>query len=540
MDITGNSFDSSGLHVTHDCFGLPSLTPCRWPLDYVSKIIIMTLKMRWFESFMRFKRMIARFLLAFFIICTLSFLSPRGAGAELTLEDERKLGKEIYDKLASHDLILKNPRVTRYVESIGYQILAQSKKVPFDFKFFVMKSSAINAFATPGGYIYVNSGLILVAENESEFASVLAHEIGHANARHIADIIEKSTKVNIATLVGVLAAAVLGGGSPEAMAVATFSMAAGATMQLKYSREHEEEADRFGMAYLTGAGYDPQSMPDFLKVMRRNEFYSNSVPSYFLTHPGTDERIRYLDGLIQIRYNRRGHENIIGGFRRIQTILRLNDKDEQSALRYFKNEAEKNPPDVDALFGLAMTQAKLGQMADALTNFNRALQLSPKDPDVLRGLGKSLVDTGRAAEAVVVLEKAYAVDANDLETAMSLGRAYEQTGNYQAALAVFQKAEEKNSDDENVYYHLATSYGYLNNPGESHYYFGNYFKKKRKTDSALFHFREALKYAPPGSARAVDIQRQIETLSRKEPPKAGSPEPESSRRPRFLLPRSPN
>jgi predicted Zn-dependent protease len=487
---------------------------------------------------MRFKSVIARSLLVFFIICTLSFLSPRGAGAEFTLEDERKLGKEIYDKLASHDLILKNPRVTRYVESIGHQVLTQSKKVPFDFKFTVMKSSAINAFATPGGYIYVNTGLILVAENESEFASVLAHEIGHANARHIASIIEKSKKVNVATLAGVLAAVVLGGGSPEGLAVATFSMAAGATMQLKYSREHEEEADRFGMAYLASAGYDPQSMPDFLKVMRRHEFYSNSVPSYFLTHPGTDERIRYLDGLIQVRYNKRGSENIIGGFQRIQTILRLDDKNEASALSYFKSEAEKNPRDVDALLGLAVTQAKLGQMPDALTNFNRALELSPKDPDVLRGLGKSLIDAGRSAEAVGFLEKAYAVDENDLETAISLGRAYEQTGNYRAALAVFQKAEGKYSDDENVYYHLATNYGHLNQPGESHYNFGVYFKKKKKKDSALFHFREALKYAPPGSARATDLQKQIETLSRKDPPKAGSPEPEGSRGTRFLFPRS--
>ena len=488
---------------------------------------------------MRFKRLIAISLLAFFVIGTLSLFSPRGVGAELTLEDERKLGKEIYDKLASHDLFLKNPRVTRYVESVGYQILAESKKVPFDFKFSVMKSSAINAFATPGGYIYVNTGLILVAENESEFASVLAHEIAHANARHIADIIEKSKKVNIATLAGILAAAVLGGGSPEGMALLTFSLAGGATMQLKYTRENEEEADRFGIAYLTGAGYDPQSMPDFLKVMRRNEFYSNSMPSYFLTHPGTDERIRYLDGLIQTRYSKGGSENIIGGFRRIQTILRLDDTNQESALGYFKSEAGKNPRDVDALLGLAVMQAKLGRMEDAFTNFNRALQLSPKDPDVLRGLGKSLIDTGRAAEAVGVLEKAYAMDENDLETAMGLGRAYEQIGNYQAALAIFKKAGMKNPDDENVPYHLATNYGHLNDPGESHYFFGIYFMKKKKTDSALFHFREALKYAPPGSARAVDLQMHIETLSKKEPPKTVNPQ-DSSRRPRFLLPRSTN
>lgn len=489
--------------------------------------------MKWVESFMSLKSRMAGFLLVFFMLSVMALLSPRGAGAEFTLEDERKLGKEIYDKLAGHNLFLKNPRVARYVESVGFKILAQSKRVPFDFKFTVIKSSAINAFATPGGYIYVNTGLILVAENESEFASVLAHEIAHANARHIADAIEKSKKINYGMIAGILAAAVLGGGSPEGMALASFSLATASTMQLKYSRENEEEADRFGMAYLASAGYDPQSTMDFLKVMRRHEFYSNSVPSYFLTHPGTDERIRYIDGLLQTRYTKGGSESIFGGFRRIQTILRIDDKDQDASLRYFKGEVDRNPRDVDALLGLAVMQSKRGRMEDSFKNFNSALRLSPNDLDVLRGLGKSLVDTGRAAEAVDVLAKAYTLDESDPETALGLGRAYEQTGNYTSALAVFQKAAERYPDDENISYHLATNYGQLNRQGESHYYFGIYFQKKKKTESALFHYREALKYATPGSPRALDIQKQIDALSRKDPPKSASPPPDSSRRSRF-------
>ncbi len=489
--------------------------------------------MKWVKSCMRFKGPAARPLWAFIVLCGILLSFARPADASFTLEDERKLGKEIYDKLAGHDLFLKNPRVTRYVESVGYQILAQSKKVPFDFKFTVIKSNAINAFATPGGYIYVNKGLILIAENESEFASVLAHEIAHANARHIADAIEKSKKINFGMLAGILAAAVLGGGSPEGMALATFSIAAGSTMQLKYTRENEEEADRLGLAYLAAAGYDPQSSLDFLKVMRRHEFYSNSVPSYFLTHPGTDERIRYLDGLIQIRYTQSGAENIVGGFRRIQTILRIEDKDQQAALRYFKSEVDRNPRDVDALLGLAVTQSRLGQVEEASQNFSTALRLSPNDLDVLRGLGKTLVDTGKAAEAVEILSKAYALDESDPETALSLGRAYEQTGDYAAALTVFQKAADRNPGDEDMIYRLATNYGRLNRQGDSHYYFGIYFQKKKKTDSALFHYREALKYAAAGSPRALDIQKQIDTLSRREPPKAASPPSDSRRRSRF-------
>ena len=162
------------------------------------------------------------FSLILFLIC---FSEHRTFGPHFTIDDEKKLGKEIYDKLEKNNFLLQDKKLNAYITNIGNRILAQSNKAPFDFTFSIFNSSAINAFATPGGYIYINKGLISAVENEAQLAGVIAHEIAHANARHVASIIEKSQKLNIAMLAAVIAGAFLGGGGEATAAIAAFSMA---------------------------------------------------------------------------------------------------------------------------------------------------------------------------------------------------------------------------------------------------------------------------------------------------------------------------
>lgn len=452
-----------------------------------------------------------------FLVAALVFLSAplpaRAAG--LTIEEEKKLGREIYEKLEKANALSKNQKVVDYVRKIGAQILVRQQRVPFDFTFNVINSSAINAFATPGGYIYIFRGLITLAENESELASVMAHEIAHANARHINAMIEKSQKLNAAALAGVIAGALLGGGSGAAgAAVAMGTMAGVQTMSLQYSRENEEEADRYGMGYLAAAGYDPKSMVDFMRLMRRHEFYSNLVPSYFLTHPGTSDRIRYLDNLLEARYTAKGKESIVGGFRRIQIEMLMEERNLEPVQARFRDELKKNPSDVNALYGLAVVQAKMGQTREADANIRAALRLAPEDPEILRDAGIIVYLAGDYPEAARFLRKAYQLNDADEETVLYLGKAYEQAGDYFTALELYRKALSMGMADDQICYGLATAYGQLNNPGESHYWFGTYFKKKKKKDSALFHYRAALGQFPSDSDRAREIRQEIETLQK--------------------------
>ncbi|MFA4917065.1 MAG: tetratricopeptide repeat protein, partial [Syntrophales bacterium] len=265
-----------------------------------------------------------------------------------------------------------------------------------------------------------------------------------------------------------------------------------------------------------------------LKIMRRYEFYSNSVPSYFLTHPGTDERIAYLDGLLQTVYTQRGKESIIGKFKRIQTILLIGDKNLNANLKHFQNELEKNPNSVDDLYGLAAIQEKLGLIPESLKNFHQALKISPDDEDILRDLGITYFKIGRTAEAVSFLKQALNINDADVNTLLYLGRSYEAQEDYATALSLYRKLEEKNIDDTDIYYNIAMAYGKTNNPGASHFNFGIYFKKKNKRESALFHFKEALKYFPGDSQKAKDIKEEMESLKEPNgfrPPPKGSPPP---------------
>ena len=438
------------------------------------------------------------------------------ARASFTIEDEKKLGKEFYDKLEKHDVLVRNQRINAYINKLGNNLLSHNRNAPFEFHFSVIKSSAINAFATPGGYIYVNAGLITLVGTESELAGVLAHEIAHVNARHIADIIAKSQNVSIATLAAIIAGAFLGGGGDLTAAVTSFSVATATSLNLKYSREHEEEADRMGLTYLTNTGYDGKAMMDFLKKMRMYEFYSNTVPSYFLTHPGTDERIRYLDGLMQIRYKGGGTESIIGHLKRIQTLLILDQKTPDEGRKLFEEALKKNPQDPDDLYGLAVTLGDLGLTSRALETFQKALLLSPGDEDILRDMGITYFKGGKPEDAIKFLTKAMNLDGNNTDTILYLGKSYEARGDYVTALELYRKLLYTQNAD--VYYSIAMAYGKTGNNGDSHYYFGLSFQKRNKTESALFHFQEALKYYPQDSPRAQEIAKEIKTIKERGAP----------------------
>ena len=437
------------------------------------------------------------------------------AFAELTIEDEKKLGQEFYEKMVKNNFLIQEKRMNDYITKVGTTVLGSVKLPLFDYHFSIVKSSAVNAFATPGGYVYVNRGLITLVETEGELAAVLAHEIAHVNARHIADMVNKSTKVNIAALAAMIAGAFLGAGGDVSAAIMGFSMATAQTMSLKYSRDNEEEADRYGMLYLTKAGYKGEATLNLLKLMRRYEFYSNSVPSYFLTHPGTDDRIRYIDGLLQTTYAKGGGKDQIVGssFRRIKTVLMTGGGDLEAKIRYFEDEVKKNPSDVDSLYGLGAVQARKGLYGDSAATFRKALLLAPGDKEILRDMGVDCFELGQYPEAIDYLSRAYQMDREDWRTLAYLGNSYEAMGFYEKALEYYRALEKKELDDEEVYYSMGMIYGKLKDMGNSHYYFGIYFKKQRKTETALFHFKEALKYYPENDFRAQDIQREIRLLS---------------------------
>lgn len=451
------------------------------------------------------------------IIAAIMFLCADISFASFTLEDERKLGKEFYDKLDQNNFLIKDRQINDYITKIGNLVLAQSNKAPFNYTFSIVDSSAINAFATPGGYIYIHKGLINAVDTEAELAGVIAHEIAHANARHVASIIEKSTKLSIATMAAIIAAAFLGGGGDATAAIAAFSMAGAGSLTLKYQREHEEEADRLGISYLSSAGYNPRGMVSFLRLIKRHEFLSKSIPSYLRTHPGTDERIFYLEGLLLTQYTHAGKDQIVGNLTRMQSLVPLSAAELNIRQRQLSAALAKDPYNVDLLYALALTADRLGQTSSALNHLQKALASAPQDRDVLKNIGLIYLKMGNAEQARANLQKAASIDAGNEEIKLALGKANLALGNYREALGNFLSVKTVLADGEDINYHIAMAYGRLGSQGESHYHFGLHFKKDGKRQSALFHFKEALSYFPPNSATAALISKEIKELNEPAP-----------------------
>lgn len=452
-------------------------------------------------------------LIVFFI---LSFLVAP-ASASFTIEDEKKLGKEIFDKLQKNQFLSQDKNLNAYISNIGNRVLAQSPKAPYDFTFSIFNSSAINAFATPGGYIYINKGLITTVENEAQLAGVIAHEIAHANSRHVAQIIERSQKLNIAMLAAIVAGAFLGGGGEATAAIAAFSLAGATSISLKYQREHEEEADRLGITYLVAAGYYPQAMVEFLKIMKQYDFLSKTIPSYMKTHPGTDDRIFYLDTLIQTNYReQKGGKNIVGNFVRMQSMVSRDADDLKKRKRQLDKALEETPHDVDLLYALAMTEDQMGQTSSAIEKLQRAILLTPNDIDIERSLGNFYLKIGNAGKACTHLMNVEKNEPNNEEVIFSLGKCHFALNDFNKALNYFLKLDGGKIHDQDVNYFIAMTYGKLNQIGESHYYFGLHFKNEGKKESALYHFLKARDYFAKDSERGKAISDALAEMGSKD------------------------
>jgi predicted Zn-dependent protease len=215
---------------------------------------------------------------------------------------EKKVGESILNEIRLRDpQYLDDPEVTAYVDQLGQRLVAASADPGYGFTFFVMKDPTINAFATFGGYVGVNSGLITSAQSESELAGVLAHEISHVTQHHLARGIAKEKQNSIVSMAA-MALALLAASKNTDVATAAIvgSQAASVQSQLAFSRDFEREADRVGFQTLEKSGLDVRGMGDFFqRLQQASRLYENNAPAYMRTHPLTIERISDMQNRAQ-------------------------------------------------------------------------------------------------------------------------------------------------------------------------------------------------------------------------------------------------
>jgi predicted Zn-dependent protease len=201
------------------------------------------------------------------------------------LESEIAMGRQLSRELESQVTLVQDPTINEYVNRVGQNIVKNSdSKIPFTIK--VIDSDEINAMSLPGGFFYVNTGLILAADEESELAAVMAHEIAHVTARHAAEQQGRANAFNLASLpLSIFTGGLVGAAIQQASSILipmTF---------LKFDRSAEEEADWLGLQYLYTAGYDPGASVSFFEKLQARESAKKKMSSLFSTHPPTESRV---------------------------------------------------------------------------------------------------------------------------------------------------------------------------------------------------------------------------------------------------------
>jgi predicted Zn-dependent protease len=452
---------------------------------------------------LRFQGFVAALLSAILFLLSANPLSA-GLLGEFSIKDEVELGRKFNLLIRSRFPLVDDPEVTGYVRAMVERLRQAMPPQPFPIQVYVVRNPAMNAFAAPGGNLFVFTGMILGVESESELAGVLAHELAHVSQRHIARHIERAQLISIGSMLGLLAGGLIGS-KDAGQAVMYGALAGGQSAYLKYSREDEREADQVGMNFLVSAGYRPQGMPEsFEKIRRRKWLSGGNIPTYISTHPDVEERIDYLYQRVK-RYpdDRQSIQEEILRMARIQTILRSWYTEPEEAIGYFSSDNT-----CQTLLGRAIVLSRLNRMSEAESAFEEALGCGRDDPLYIREAGRFHYSLGRVEKAAPLLQEAVLRNPSDVIALFYFSRLLSQTGQRQQAVGYMERVLKHMPEDPEVHHYLGRALGESGSQFSAHVhltYAALYRNDKKQT---LFHLSKAKQLGQSSEER--DVLKRLE------------------------------
>lgn len=295
-------------------------------------------------------------------------------------EQEHRLGRAWLSVLRGQIDQLSDPQLKDYVETSVYRLAETSQLEDRRLEFVLLNSPQINAFAAPGGIIGVNGGLLLHAQTEAEYASVMAHELAHLSQRHFARGIEAQKRLQVpvmaAMLAGIVAAAA--GAGDAGIATIMGAQAAAIQEQRRFSRQNEQEADRIGLLNLQRAGFDPRAMPSMFERLMRQYRYDSRPPEFLLTHPLSESRVADTRNRAE-QYPAEGvADSLRYQLMRARTQL-IFEETPGIATKRFRAMLDSNPQQDAARYGLAIAQIKAGRLNEARKALDELLSGAPDE-----------------------------------------------------------------------------------------------------------------------------------------------------------------
>lgn len=429
----------------------------------------------------------------------LILLPDMGASADslMTPAQERRLGQQFMRSVRASAKVLDDPFMSGYLQNLGNRLVSHSPATGKSYTFFLLEDPQINAFAGPGGYIGVHTGLVLASESESELASVLAHEIAHVTQNHLFRAFDEFSRLAGPAALLTLGAALLGAtvGGDAAIAAIAGIQAGMVQAQLNFTRANEEEADREGIKILAKADYDPRAMPVFFgRLAQANRVYNTDLPEFLRTHPVTTNRIAdsmgraeaypYTQPVPDPRYQ------LLRARLRLDSIANPSEavKDFGQALK------DGRYRDLDAQrYGYALALIRAGEHARAREQIDLLLEQQPNSVPFLLAQAKLQRALGEQGKAIADLKAALELQPGNYPLSMEYAMLQLQYGDPKQAYALLIDFHRRRPDETAILEPLARSAAAIGAQGEAYQYQAEWYFRHGQLEAAVRQLEIALK-----------------------------------------------
>ena len=353
-----------------------------------------------------------------------SELPSLGENSTTNIDYETRLGASVYERLLAAGLVETNPLLDRYINDLGHRLLIGLNIRLREYRFFIMRDDAVNAFALPGGFIGINRGLIAHAQSQHQLASVMAHEIAHVRLMHGLDMMRKGGEINTASMLTMLAGLLLGTVDSQVGSAVLFGgMAGGQQAMVNFTRENEYEADRLGIDLMDEANFDTNGMVEFFTIMGQLSGSSELGDiEYLRTHPVSNNRVAEARGRVTNNPDRGDQVDDYSLFKdylKYVSSLHLQDqgsgymralvasRDRAYQQADAKLEALYRDNDENIWYGIAYAEnlEHLGREAEAEKIYRHLMDIFPGDYVLSMRLLRLLVRVGRSQEALDIARR---------------------------------------------------------------------------------------------------------------------------------------
>lgn len=445
---------------------------------------------------------------------TLPDMGTTAAGT-LTIDQEILLGDAFTRQIRASTPLIYDPLLLQYINNLGHKLVKNADSVKTPFKFYLVNNQNINAYAYFGGNVVLHSALFRYSQNESQLASVLAHEISHVTQRHLARMLEDQKSNTPLAIAGTIGSLLLVMANPQAgFAALTSTMAGVQQGRISFTQGNEQEADRIGLQTLRRSGFDPHAMADFMQVMSDQTRYMSKPPEILLTHPLPDSRLADARN----RSSQFPKVTVPSSFDfmlarvRILAMYGVDQKAilEQILSNYSKgSEQEKMAADYGRALWLSSQEKKYAESNKIIAGL---LAKQPNNPWFIDAMTDLDIEQNRAAKAVARLEKARINSAKDPVLQINLANAYIRNKQYADASKLLYKYTFDYPSDPNGWDLLAETSAKQGKRNEELAAYAEDMVLRGNFDGAINYLSDASRMTKLGSYEQIRYDARIDEI----------------------------